>query len=247
MEQPVNLLLSPVSGLTRRSLSLPSPKIALPAEADVPAGKLQPPGVLLAPGAGGGHSTPGLVALSELIAESGRISVRFDMEYKALGRRSPPAAAKTDGGFPSALSAVSDLFDQSSWVAGGRSYGGRVASMLVAKRAIQTSGLILYSYPLHRPGDASRLRTEHWADIVVPCLFLVGTDDPFCRIEAFEDSLSLLGAPRTVLSVQGGGHGLRVSRAKSPDGEARSERVALEELRGGIHAWLAEIEHGKDF
>lgn len=234
-----------MSGLSKRALSLPSPKVNLPAEADVPEGKTQPPGVLLAPGAGGTHSTPGLVALSQLIAGSGRVSVRFDMEYRALGRRSPPAADKTDGGFPSALEAVRDIFGGESWVVGGRSYGGRVASMLVAKGKIEARGLILYSYPLHRPGDTSRLRNEHWPDIGVPCLFLVGTDDQFCRFEAFEDSLPLLGDSSTVLSVEGGAHGLKVPRSKAPDGKARSESVALGGLRAGIVAWLASIKQSR--
>lgn len=234
-----------MSGLSKRALSLPSPKVDLAAEADVPAGEPQPPAVLLAPGAGGSHSTPGLVALSELIASSGRISVRFDMEYTALGRRSPPAADKTDGGFPSALKAVREVFEQGTWVLGGKSYGGRVASMLVARGTIEASGLILYSYPLHRPGDTSRLRNDHWPDIGVPCLFLVGTDDQFCRIEAFEDSLPLLGTSSTVLRVEGGGHGLRVSGSKAPDGRARSEAVALGDLEPGIVAWLASIKRPK--
>lgn len=247
MEQQVHVLLPPVSGLTKLDLSVPSPKVVMPAQADLPEGTFRPPGVLLAPGAGGRLSTPGLEALSEGIAEQGRICVRFDMEYRALGRRSPPAAEKSDGGFPAVLAAVSARFDLDRWVVGGRSYGGRVASILVAKTAIPAMGLLLYSYPLHRPGDTTRLRIDHWGDIGVPCLFLVGTKDPFCDLARLEDSLSLIPAPVSVLKVQGGGHGLRVPGANSPDGKPRSERAVLEEVLPQIQRWLDGSEFSEIF
>ncbi len=65
---------------------------------------------------------------------------------------------------------------------GGHSYGGRVASML-ASRA-QFAGLVLFSYPLHRPGRSDwEERTAHWPDIGCPVLLLSGEADPFARIE----------------------------------------------------------------
>lgn len=73
-------------------------------------------------------------------------------------------------------------------IIGGHSYGGRVASLLAAADAsLPTSpirGLVLLSYPLHRPGDpAWEARTSHWPDIRVPVLLLSGEADPFARID----------------------------------------------------------------
>ena len=69
-------------------------------------------------------------------------------------------------------------------VIGGHSYGGRVASLLAAMPDPDIRGLVLLSYPLHRPGDPSwDARTSHWPDIRVPVLLLSGESDPFARID----------------------------------------------------------------
>jgi uncharacterized protein len=90
-------------------------------------------------------------------------------------------------------------------IAGGHSYGGRVASM--AATEVGYAALVLLSYPLHRPGHPEDLRTEHWSKITCPVLFLSGESDPFARIELLRSSIR--GLPRTELvSFPGVGHGL---------------------------------------
>jgi predicted alpha/beta-hydrolase family hydrolase len=71
--------------------------------------------------------------------------------------------------------------DPAASVIGGHSFGGRVASMLAAEETFK--GLVLLSYPLHRPGHADDLRTEHWPRISCPVLLLSGESDPFAKIE----------------------------------------------------------------
>jgi predicted alpha/beta-hydrolase family hydrolase len=69
-------------------------------------------------------------------------------------------------------------------VAGGQSYGGRVAS-LAAGAGAEYRGLVLFSYPLHPPGQPARTdaRIAHWPKIDCPVLLLSGESDPFARIE----------------------------------------------------------------
>ncbi len=65
---------------------------------------------------------------------------------------------------------------------GGHSYGGRVASLVASRRRF--AALVLFSYPLHRPGHSDwESRTAHWPDIHCPVLLLSGESDPFARIE----------------------------------------------------------------
>src|SRR3990172_5303891 len=69
-------------------------------------------------------------------------------------------------------------------VIGGQSYGGRVASLLAAREPGFCAGLVLFSYPLHRPGrpDGDE-RTTHWPLITVPVLLLSGGSAPFARLD----------------------------------------------------------------
>ena len=76
---------------------------------------------------------------------------------------------------------------------GGHSFGGRVASLLCAEqRARMPSGLVLLSYPLHRPGHPEEVRTEHWQRISCPVLLLSGESDPFARVELLREAVSLI-------------------------------------------------------
>src|ERR1700686_4473415 len=66
-------------------------------------------------------------------------------------------------------------------IGGGQSFGGRVASMAAIEADF--GGLVLFSYPLHRPGFPEQLRTEHWKRIRCPVLFLSGDRDPFAQTD----------------------------------------------------------------
>jgi uncharacterized protein len=92
-------------------------------------------------------------------------------------------------------------------VIGGHSYGGRVASMLAASGDDTVRGLVLFSYPLHRPGHSEDQRTEHWPDIHCPVLFLSGDADPFAKIDLLRKAISALDDARLIV-YQRVGHGL---------------------------------------
>ena len=90
-------------------------------------------------------------------------------------------------------------------IAGGHSYGGRVASMVATE--VDYAALLLLSYPLHRPGHPEDLRTEHWTKITCPVLFLSGESDPFARLELLKSSVRKLPQAELV-TFAGVGHGL---------------------------------------
>jgi predicted alpha/beta-hydrolase family hydrolase len=72
---------------------------------------------------------------------------------------------------------------------GGHSYGGRVASLAAAQPGRRYDALVLFSYPLHPPGQPGRAeaRTSHWPAIACPVLLLSGESDPFARIELLRE------------------------------------------------------------
>ncbi|MGH2810933.1 MAG: alpha/beta family hydrolase, partial [Actinomycetota bacterium] len=125
-------------------------------EVDRPAGRPQEPSFFLTHGAGGDLSSPGLKGFSAALAAAGHLSVRANLPYRTAGRKTPPAAERSVGGLTALFEEARQQFGpQAIWVAGGRSYGGRVASMAAAE-GLAAAGLIFFPYPLHRPGDPSR-------------------------------------------------------------------------------------------
>ena len=92
-----------------------------------------------------------------------------------------------------------------NFVIGGHSFGGRVASLVAAEQ--QVRGLILLSYPLHRPGHPEQVRVDHWAAITCPVLLLSGESDPFARIDLLRQHISSLPSAELV-TYPGVGHGL---------------------------------------
>jgi predicted alpha/beta-hydrolase family hydrolase len=90
-------------------------------------------------------------------------------------------------------------------VIGGHSFGGRVASMVAAETP--PAGLVLLSYPLHRPGRVEELRVEHWRRIACPVLLLSGDRDQFARVDLLRRSVRRL--PHAELHIYPGlRHGL---------------------------------------
>lgn len=90
-------------------------------------------------------------------------------------------------------------------VGGGQSFGGRVASMAAIEADF--GGLVLFSYPLHRPGFPDQLRTEHWPRIRCPVLFLSGDRDPFAQLELLKKWVKVVPDARLEI-FPGQGHGL---------------------------------------
>ena len=98
-------------------------------------------------------------------------------------------------------------------IIGGHSFGGRVASLLAARGSSlggdrRIAGLVLFSYPLHRPGAPDLdARSVHFATIDCPVLFLSGESDPFARIDLLRQAVARLRTAELVTWPRLG-HGL---------------------------------------
>lgn len=222
--------------------------------------------VLLLPGAGGTYRDEGLVALAESLAAAGCLVVRANLPYREGGRRVPPPAERSVGGLRSVLHAADRYIGGSSWILGGRSYGGRVASMAVAEAAgrharaaasaagasrapdhsgvgatgvpgVHVRGLLCVSYPLHPPGRQDRLRVAHWSDIEVPTLLVQGTHDDRGGPEVFEQHIDRFGGPVRVVWIQGADHQLRIRGRDAADGRPRSPSRVTRDVADTVVAW----------
>ena len=167
--------------------------------------------ILLAHGAGGPMDTPTMTAAAKALAEAGFRVARFEFDYMAARRRSasrkpPPRAEKL---CPEYLAAVDALGAKGSLIIGGKSMGGRVASMIAddLHAAGRIAGLLCLGYPFHPPGKPEQLRTAHFAKMKTPALIVQGTRDPFgSRAEVATYTLS-----RTIriLWLEDGDHDLK--------------------------------------
>jgi predicted alpha/beta-hydrolase family hydrolase len=86
--------------------------------------------------------------------------------------------------------------------------GGRMCSMAVAE-GLPALALVLVSYPLHPPGRPDRMRTEHFGQLAVPCLFVSGTRDAFGTPAELEAATAAIPGPVSHVWIEGGDHGLR--------------------------------------
>jgi uncharacterized protein len=169
------------------------------------------PGLLLAPGAGADRDQSTLVALDEAASAAGWMVERMDFPYRKAGRRAPDRPPVLIDSVRSEAAALAGrLGPTPRLVLGGRSMGGRMCSMAVAAGAVPGAvGLLLVSYPLHPPGRPETMRTEHFPDINVPCLFVSGTRDAFGRPEELEAATAAIPAPVTHHWIEGKDHALR--------------------------------------
>lgn len=146
---------------------------------------------MLAHGAGAPMTSPYLDSISELLCKRGIQVTRFEFEYMAArrngGKRKPPPRA--DKLTTEYIAAINELRQRRPALRdgrqrlfiGGKSMGGRVASMIAQQQyaAGHIHGLICLGYPFHPPGKPEALRTAHLADMTCPTLIVQGERDPF--------------------------------------------------------------------
>ncbi|MEZ5898030.1 MAG: alpha/beta family hydrolase [Hyphomicrobiaceae bacterium] len=155
--------------------------------------------LLLAHGAGAPMTSPFMETICALLAERGVSVTRFEFSYMAArrngGKRRPPPKAETlMGEFEAAIAEARALTgSQQRLFIGGKSLGGRVASMIAdtAFGSGSIRGLVCLGYPFHPPGKPDQLRTAHLAQLACPTLIIQGERDPFgSRSEVEAMSLS---------------------------------------------------------
>ncbi len=192
------------------------------------------PAFLLVHGAGGDLDDAGLVALCDAIAEQGHLVVRTNLPYREAGRTAPPRADRAVAGYRSLVDSVCELAPRTPWVLGGKSYGGRVASLAVAA-GVPAAGLVFYGYPLHPPGKPDQLRVDHWPDVPGPV--------PAGRsrqVRQIEQNFRRLPRRARLHVVPGGDHSLKVMGRHAPDGRARAAADVTRELGPLVEHWVRD-------
>ena len=134
--------------------------------------------IALAHGAGAGMDTPFMTFFAKELVSRGLQVARFEFPYMArnrqTGEKKPPDRQEV---LTATWRRVVEMLGAKGLVIGGKSMGGRIASLIADETGV--SGLICLGYPLHPVGKPKQLRVEHLRAIKTPTLIVQGERDPF--------------------------------------------------------------------
>ncbi|MCT7666557.1 alpha/beta family hydrolase [Shinella kummerowiae] len=192
--------------------------------------------ILLAHGSGAPMDSASMNAAAAALAAEGLRIARFEFPYMAArrtdGSRRPPPKAETLN--PEFHAAVAALGAKGKLVIGGKSMGGRVASMVADELYAEgrIAGLLCLGYPFHPPEKPTQLRTAHLMALTTPTLICQGTRDPF----GTKDEVPTYGLPAGIrlLWLEDGDHDLKPR--KSISGFSAADHLAT--MAKTVKAWV---------
>jgi predicted alpha/beta-hydrolase family hydrolase len=154
--------------------------------------------LVLGHGAGGGVTSPDLVAVTAVARSEGVSVALVEQPYRVAGRRAPAPARQLDAAWVAVVDhLLAGELRGLPLVAGGRSLGARVACRNA--EATGAVGVVCLAFPL-RPPRATQSRLPELDAVRVPTLVVQGTRDPF--------GMPPPAAHRVVVKVPGD-HGLK--------------------------------------
>ncbi|HBC3981553.1 TPA: alpha/beta fold hydrolase [Vibrio parahaemolyticus] len=191
---------------------------------------------VFAHGAGAGMEHDFMTAVAKGLVEQGIRVVRFNFPYMVKrsedGKKRPPDRA------PKLLEAYSEVnahFASSPVVIGGKSMGGRMASLLAEHELV--AGIACLGFPFHPPGKPEKFKGDHLASIDKPTLILQGERDTFGKREEFDEFV--FSQQVKVSFLPDGDHSFK-PRKSSGHTEAGNIALAVEQLSAFINEVYSE-------
>lgn len=191
--------------------------------------------LVLAHGAGAPMDSGFMNGIARGVASAGFRVARFEFPYmrarREEGRKRPPDREPVlRRSWHEAIRALSEKDGPGSLVIGGKSMGGRIASMVADEAAV--AGLVCLGYPFHPPGQPEKLRVAHLAELETPTLIVQGERDAFGTRE--EVARYHLSKKIRIFFLEDGDHSFK-PRASS----GRTEKDNLSEAIAHVTAFLA--------
>jgi predicted alpha/beta-hydrolase family hydrolase len=196
--------------------------------------------VLLAHGAGADMCAATLTTFADALARAGVPVMRFNFPYRTAGKRAPDRPAVLAAATREAVHELArrTQLPPERLVLGGRSMGGRYASLAVgdADDPLPALGLLLLGYPLHPAGNPEKLRVEHFRRINVPVLFVSGTRDALAGADALRVHAKEIAGPVAFHWIDTADHGFKPLKASG-----LTVATALAEAATVATAWVAAL------
>lgn len=191
---------------------------------------------VFAHGAGGNMSDRAMLAATKIMRGIGLGVVRFNFLYKERGSGRPDQMPKLMATTQAVVERVRAELRPKTMIIGGRSMGGRAASMLAAE-GHDADGLLLLAYPLHPEGAPEKLRDAHLPQIKMPVLCFNGTRDGLCTPALMERALKTVTASWQMHWLDGADHSFHVLKSSG-----RNDAAVLAEVGAVTSKWFESIE-----
>ena len=185
-------------------------------------------------GAGGHKDDRGMTRAAQALEAAGFSVVRFNFPYREKGSGRPDPMPVLKASIAEVVARVREELAPRRLVIGGRSMGGRAASMLAAD-GFECDGLLLLAYPLHPAGQPEKLRDAHLPRIKVPVLCINGTRDALCDRPLMEKALKDLSWQMHWL--EGADHSFHVLKSSG-----RTDEQVMEEVGQVASDWRARLD-----
>jgi predicted alpha/beta-hydrolase family hydrolase len=180
--------------------------------------------LVLAHGAGGAMDSPFMETIAAAAAKAGIRVARFEFPYMRRRRETGHGGAPNPG--PALMQSWRDTIEKlgggKRLAIGGKSLGGRIASMVADETGVR--GLVCLGYPFHPPGKPEQTRVRHLEQLRTPALILQGTRDAFGKPE--EVGKYKLSRAIRIEWLQDGDHSFK-PRARSGRTEADNLNAAV--------------------
>lgn len=196
--------------------------------------------IVLAHGAGAGIKHTFMQSLTEALVHRSVSVFRFNFPYMEKGRKAPGSAKEAVQTIHDAADfAASQVSGSLPLFIGGKSYGGRMASHLMAEadqsEKLKVKGLVFVGFPLHAPGKPGTDRASHLKEIPCPMLFLQGGRDKLANQELIEEVADGL-TNATMQMYPEGDHSFHVLKRSGT-----TDEELLKQLANDTTAWLKKI------
>jgi uncharacterized protein len=192
---------------------------------------------VLAHGAGAGMRHPFLAAVARELGSLGIATLRFQFPYMEKGSKRTDRPELCHATVRAAVAQAAQIAPSLPLFAGGRSFGGRMASQAQAAAPLSgVRGLIFLGFPLHPAGKPADTRAEHLFQVNLPMLFLQGTEDELADLSLLQPLVQRLGDRATLTLFEHANHSFHApARSGRKDAEIRAE------LLRALAGWMARV------
>lgn len=190
--------------------------------------------LLLAHGAGAGMEHPFMEMIAERLAYHAISVLRWNFPYMEAGSKRPDSPKKAISAWKTVGQWASANLDDQPLFVGGKSFGGRMASLALAEGQLpdRILGAIYLGFPLHAAGKPATDRANHLSKIQLPSLFLSGTRDALADLSLLQPIIDAL--PKAMIQkLAGADHSFKVlKRSGIPQDEV------YQQLADSISLWV---------